>query len=90
MANILNSPTFKIEDRKAILARVQDALLASPDCRYPARGGWTRLTEDEDANWAAREIITQLHRSFPATEAAAPLLEVESAHDEPINQPTEA
>lgn len=86
MANILNSPTFKIEDRKAILARVQDALLASPDCRYPARGGWTRLTEDEDANWAAREIITQLHRSFPATEAPQVIVGVEPQYDEPTDQ----
>ena len=66
-ANLLECPRYKIEDRKTIVSRVLDALLANPDCRYSTRGGWVKLTADEQANWEARELLAGIKRSFPVT-----------------------
>ena len=70
-ANLLNCPTYKIEDRKNIVARVLGALLADPDCRYAFHGRWSNAwvppTADELANGEARETLVHILRSFPVT-----------------------
>ena len=65
--NLLTCPTYKIEDRKTILNQVLDALLADPDCRYEFKGEWKQLTAGEQANWDARQSLTQIKQTFPAS-----------------------
>jgi hypothetical protein len=64
-ANLLECPTYKLEDRRTILLRVLGALLTDPDCRYDFKGGWRQLTADEHGNWEARELLIQLIHTFP-------------------------
>lgn len=85
----LDLPTYKIEDRREILERVLQALLADPDCFYPVRGALKSLTPDEIANWEARESIMTLKRTFKVASDVPPIAEIEPAHDEPVDQPTE-
>ena len=66
--NLLSCPMFKIEDRKTMVTRVLDALLADPYCRYNlGRGEWRQMTVDEVANWEARQHFTQVSQSYPST-----------------------
>ena len=65
--NILTCPTYKIEDRKAIVERVLLALELDPDCRYSFKGEWKQLTVDQQANWDARQLLSQIKQSFPAS-----------------------
>jgi hypothetical protein len=63
--NLLLCPTFKIEDRRAIVRRVLDALLADPECRYTfGRSEWKQLTPDEEGNWIARQHFTTVSLSY--------------------------
>lgn len=87
-ANILDSPTYKLEDRRTILERVHQALLDNPDCYHSVRGGWKALTPDETANWEARESIMALKRTFKVASDEPP--EIEPQHDEPVNDSTES
>lgn len=64
MSNLLEAPKFKIEDRKQILERVHEALIASPDCRLDFRGPWKKLTPSEADNWEARQTISSLLVNF--------------------------
>ena len=70
--NILACPTHKIEDRKTIVERVLLALQDDPDCRYSFKGEWKQLTVDQQANWDARQTLTQIKQTFHAT-ASNPL-----------------
>ena len=63
--NILDAPTFKISDRKVLVARVHGALLLNPDCRYVVAGGWKSLNHDEYGNWEARQHFLNVSLSFP-------------------------
>ena len=63
--NILDAPTFKISDRKLLVARVHGALLLDPDCRYVVAGGWKSLSHDEYGNWEARQHFLKVSLSFP-------------------------
>lgn len=65
MDNLLNHPTYKIADRRAILVRLMAALLRDDNCTYPGRGPWQKLTPEEIANWEARETVVGLLRLFP-------------------------
>jgi hypothetical protein len=53
-------------DGYAILGRVHDALLDSPDCRYNVKD---KSTPANDANWEARVSIVGLRFSFPHVQA---------------------
>jgi hypothetical protein len=77
--NILDAPTFKISDRKLLVARVHGQLLLSPDCRYPVAGGWRNLTHDEYGNWEARQHLLSVSLSFPVDKP----LETLSAEEQP-------
>ena len=65
MSNILLAPTHKISERRAILFRTLDALLADPDCRYDFWGLY-KVSADEEVNWQARETICGIIRTFPS------------------------
>ena len=65
--NLLSAPTHKIEDRKAILERVHQALLSDRDARFNFKGEWKKPSTDEDANWEARQMLTQIKQTFPST-----------------------
>ena len=88
-ANLLTCPMYKIEDRKAIVVRVLDALLAGPDCRYDFKGPWKKLTPDEQANWDARQSLVQIKQTFPMAFNDPPSVEVELLNHEATDQPTE-
>ena len=89
--NLLSCPMFKIEDRKIMVTRVLDALLADPDCRYNlGRGTWRQMTADETANWEARELLVQIKRTFPVSTDVPPPAEVEPLDGEPVDDTTEA
>jgi hypothetical protein len=77
--NILDAPTFKISDRKLIVARVHGQLLISPDCRYPVAGGWKSLSHDEYGNWEARQHFLKVSLAFSVDKA----LETLSAEEQP-------
>lgn len=62
--NLINCPTYKIEDRKAILERTYRALFEDPDCRVEFKGLQQAYTKDETANWVARETIVRLLQEF--------------------------
>lgn len=47
------------EDGLAILARVMEQLLDSPDCYYPYKSA-PRMTEDNADNWHARDTVARL------------------------------
>lgn len=64
VGNILNCPTFRIDDRKVILARVYRALFEDPDCRVEFKGLQHAYTKDETANWTARETVVRLLREI--------------------------
>lgn len=73
-ANLLNSPTFKIEDRRILAERILNALLADPSCRCDFKGQWKQPTADEESNWISRQFFVQLKQSFPVTaESDSPL-----------------
>lgn len=78
LGNLLDCSTFKIADRKAILQRVYDALLASPDAMLDFKNQH-RYTPDETANWQARQDIADLLLSFPfgIARGEEPLSEIE-------------
>ena len=71
--NILDAPTFKLSDRKAICQRVQAALLRDPDCVYPVRGPWREPSRDEHANWEARQHFLQASLTFLVDRTLVPL-----------------
>jgi hypothetical protein len=73
MSNLLESPTYKIEDRRKILMRVLGALLTDRDCRTNFRGEWKPLSVDETANWDARCTVADLLQEFPAKESPLPI-----------------
>ena len=89
MPNLDKAPTRKIEDRKAILLRVLDALLADPNCRYTF-SDIRRVPADEIANWEARETVSRLSQTFKVATHEPPPTEVESPDAEPIDDSTEA
>ena len=89
MPNIDKAPTRKIEDRKAILLRVLDALLADPNCRY-AFSDIRRVTVDEIANWEARETVSRLSQSCKVATHEPPVTKIESLQDEPADDSAEA
>ncbi len=89
MPNLDKAPTHKIEDRKAILLRVLDALLADPDCRYTFSGIW-RITADETANWEARQTISQLSQTFKVATHEPPVVKIEALQDKPADDSAEA
>jgi hypothetical protein len=62
--NLINCPTYKIDDRKAILARTLVALQADEDCRFGFKGEWRKLSTEEQANWDARETVNRLLQEF--------------------------
>lgn len=89
-ANLLACPMYKIEDRRAIVSRILDALLADPDCRYTfSHGEWKSMTPDEVANWESRELLVRIRDSFPVASDEPPVLQVEPPHDEPVQDPTQ-
>lgn len=88
-ANLLDCPTYKIEDRREILDRVLRALQDDPNCYHAVRGGWRRLTPDEAANWDARESITGLRSTFKVASDEPPVVEIEPAQDKPADESTE-
>jgi hypothetical protein len=63
--NLADAPTHKIADRREILNRVLDRLLASPDCRAVFNREWKPLNSDESANWEARTTISNALFSLP-------------------------
>lgn len=89
MPNLDKAPTHKIEDRKAILLRVLDALLADPDCRYDFRGFY-RQTADETANWEARQTISQLSQTFKVATHEPPITKIEALQDKPADDSPDA
>jgi len=64
LANLLDHPTHKIEERKRILERVYFALLEDPNAITAFKGGFCPEGHDEAANWAARETVAALLRSY--------------------------
>jgi hypothetical protein len=58
--NILNCPTFKLADRRTILMRVYWSLFADSDCRIVVKGLHHADTQDETANWTARQTVVRL------------------------------
>ena len=56
LGNLLDCPMHQIADRKVILQRVYDALLADPDAALDFKGGH-RSTADELANWETRQLV---------------------------------
>ena len=89
MPNLDKAPTHKIEDRKAILLRVLDALLADPNCRY-AFSDIRRVTVDEIANWEARETVSRLSQSFKVATHEPPVTKIEALQDKPTDDSAEA
>jgi hypothetical protein len=89
IANLLEHPTYKIEDRRRILLRILAALLADPDCRYDFKSAW-KYVEDEHANWDARESVIRLLRTFPVPTDNPPPAEIEPPDGEAIDEPAEA
>jgi len=87
LGNLLDCPTHLVADRKAVLQRVYDQLIASPDAVLDFRGGLHRYDPDELANWTARQVIADALQAFPAS--AAPLSEPEPDHEEPVEEPAE-
>lgn len=91
MSNILLAPTHKISERRAILFRVLDALLADPNCRYDFRGLY-KVSADEEINWQARQTICGLIHTFPNEQVRdadnPPPAEVGSPNTEPVDNPT--
>ena len=77
--NILDAPTFKLSDRKLLVARVHGALLLNPDCRFPVAGGWRNLSHDEYGNWEARQHFLKVSLTFPVDKP----LETLSAEKQP-------
>lgn len=63
--NLFNAPMHKLEDRKAILARVHDALLNDPDAQFNFKGEWRQPTHEQIGNWESRQAISKLSMSFP-------------------------
>ena len=92
-ANLLDCPTYKLDDRREIITRVIDALFADPDCRYefhgPWSGSWTAPNHDQVANWEARELLLQIRRTFP-TNLQPPPAEVEPLNTDTVDNSTEA
>ena len=66
LGNLLDHPTFKISDRRAILQRIYDALLNDKDAMLDFKGT-ARYTPDETANWQSRQVIADLLLAFPAS-----------------------
>ena len=60
LANLCECPMHRLEDRKALLQRVYDALLADAPAVLSFKGGMHRYTSDELANWHARQTIADL------------------------------
>ena len=89
MPNLDKAPTRKIEDRKAILLRVLDALLADPNCRYTF-SDIRRVTVDEIANWEARETVSRLSQSFKVATHEPPVPKIEALQDKPTDDSAEA
>lgn len=54
----MNKP---IKEGREILSRILESLLDSPDCYYPHRSA-PAITADEQANWSARQTVSQLLR----------------------------
>jgi hypothetical protein len=66
MPNLFNAPTFKLSDRRAILIRTLEALMADSACRWSFKGTWREPTLEERDNWNARESVAALIREFPS------------------------
>ena len=65
--NLLERPIFKLEDRRAMCLAVLAALFADKSCRFDFKGEWKKPTPDEEANWEARQTLTQSVLSYPST-----------------------
>jgi len=63
IGNLLDCPMYHIADRKAILQRVYESLIADPDAVLDFRGGH-RYTTDEIANWQARQSVADILATF--------------------------
>ena len=61
--NLLDCPMYHIADRKALLQRVYDALIADPDAVLDFRGGH-RYTAEEIENWQARQSVADILATF--------------------------
>jgi hypothetical protein len=83
-ANLLNAPTFKISDRKVIVNRVHEALLADPDCRYDFKGMWLP-THAELGNWEARQHCLVVSQSYTPAEPDSPSSLVVDVALEPVS-----
>ena len=88
IANLLEAPSYKVEDRRAILKRVLAFLLKSDDCRYNFKGPWVRLTPEEEGNWQARCAVVHCLEALPAPSTALPFAPVEAEYEEPVADPT--
>ena len=64
LANLLDHPTYKIEDRKRILERTYWALLDDSNAVTSFKGGFAPMSPDELANWAARQTVVALIQTF--------------------------
>jgi len=62
MPNLAEAPIHRLEDRRAVLQRILEALQRDPDCRYVFR---EKLNPDEEANWEARNDVQTALREFP-------------------------
>ena len=65
LANLLECPRHKLEDRKAILERVYVALVTDPDAVIVFKGETHRWTPEESANWQSRQVVADLLLTFP-------------------------
>lgn len=59
----MNTPT---KEGREILARVMAALVDAPECYIPVRGPWLPLTDAQQANWDARQTVSNLLRDGDA------------------------
>ena len=86
LGNLLDHPTFKISDRRAILQRIYDALLNDKDAMLDFKGT-ARYTPDETANWQSRQVIADLLLAFPAN--VPPPSKVETPNTETVDDPAQ-